>query len=108
MPTPRFCVAGKVIDFALVTVGLRPKNGSLCPEQGHWKPTPMFCAAGTSGVTTVQTCIGGGALAAKLSAYHSNSSKVYRREEKAASLYIRRVVLLLLQQRRGAAGLGEL
>jgi hypothetical protein len=48
------------------------------PLQGRRSPTPRFYAAGAGGVTTVETCVSGGAPAAAPS--DSNSSKVHRRE----------------------------
>jgi hypothetical protein len=71
--------AGVVIDFAPVAV-YGQNNGSVCLRQGRWRPTPRFCAAGAGSVTTVQTCVGGGAPAARLPASDSNSPKVHRRE----------------------------
>jgi hypothetical protein len=67
-PRRVFSAASDVIDFALVTVcGL--KNGSVFfPQQGRWRHAPRFCAASTSGVTTVQTRVRSGAPAAMLSA----------------------------------------
>jgi hypothetical protein len=80
-PTTRIFAAGEVIDFALVTIyGLN--DGSVRPRQGRRRPTPRFCAAGAGGVTAVQTCVGSGAPAAKLSANDSNPPKVHRREGK--------------------------
>ena len=78
-PTQRFFDAGEVIDFAFLTVFGLIKS-SVCLRQGRWRPTPRFCAADAGDVTTIRTCVGGGALAAMLSANDSNMSKVHRRE----------------------------
>jgi hypothetical protein len=79
----------------------------IFPRQSHRKPAPTFYAAGTGAVTTVQTCVSGSALAAKL----RQTALTHRRHnatrvnlpcaEKAGNiytvpLYIYRVFLLLL------------
>jgi hypothetical protein len=76
---PRFCAAGEVIDFALVAVsGL--KRWFCLPRQDRLRPTPRCYAESAGGVIAVQTCVGGGAPAAKLSVNDSNSPKAHRRE----------------------------
>ena len=70
--------------------------------KGRRRPKPRFCAAGAGGVTAVQTCVGGGAPAAKLSVRYIAA------RDKAVPLHICRVAVLLLRRHRGAAGLGEL
>jgi hypothetical protein len=66
-PSPRFQAAGEVIYFALVKIHGQNSN-SVCYQQSRRRPTPRLCATGASGVTKVQSqsCISGGAPAAKL------------------------------------------
>jgi hypothetical protein len=75
-------------------------NGSVSPRWCRWRPTPQFYVADAGGVTKTQTCVGGGAPAAKLSARYIDV------RNKDAPLNIHRAVLLLLRQRRGVAGPG--
>jgi hypothetical protein len=90
----------------LAVLGLN--NGPVCPRQGRRKPTPKFCAIGAGGISTVQTCVGGGAPVAKLRpATRTRRSHIAGRD-KAAPLNFCRVVLLLLRKRCGASDLGEL
>jgi hypothetical protein len=55
-------------------------DGYVFPRQGRWRPAPRFGAAGAGVVTKVQTCVGGGAPAAKVPANDSSSPKVHRCE----------------------------
>jgi hypothetical protein len=46
--------AGNIYSFPLHIRQVVRFLLNVCPRQGHWRPTPKFCAAGAGGVKTVE------------------------------------------------------
>jgi hypothetical protein len=98
--TQRAHTSTRSIGFCAIWVYISSSSSSssVRPLEAHSE----FYAAGISGGTIVQACVGSGAPAAKLSARYIAAM------DKTAPLYICLVALLLLWQCRSAAGLGDL